>query len=337
MVRKALGPTNQTFETLAGIQLPKYVNGLFIGSTDGKTSAQFQKLRGVLFSTRSDAGGLFTLELIKENLFSKPFDLPAIEKGLAQLVGRKGSAANAQGATTFFRPADPNVPCVVQATNEKTEKEPNDSAETATPLNEESNVKQANGKLGVANDDTDFFRTWLEKGTYRIEDLGGDYDLFVSVDGLFFEGRAPQMDFSLPETADVTLRLSGGTSEAYEFSVSKIEPVMQVVVENQTSHWAGFRLVADAGMSIANEAIILQRGERFELNLTESVSSLDLVDLHRPNTASEPSDGPTLPLDPSGGSRIVFRIGSGGLGQENTTSVAKHSEALMPFFPAGRQ
>jgi hypothetical protein len=37
MVRKALGPTNQTFETLAGIQLPKYVNGLFIGSTDGRT------------------------------------------------------------------------------------------------------------------------------------------------------------------------------------------------------------------------------------------------------------------------------------------------------------
>lgn len=335
MVRKALGPTNQTFETLAGIQLPKYVNGLFIGSTDGKTAATFKKVRGVLFTTRSDAGGLFTLELIKENLFSKPFDLAAIEKGVTQLVAKKGSASNVQQATTFFRPADPSVPCVVQAVDEKTEIEPNDSSETATPLVDESNVKQANGKLGVTNDDTDFFKTRLEKGTYRIEDLGGDYDLFVSGGGFFFEGRAPLMDFSLPETSDVTLRLSGGTSEAYDFSVSKIEPVMQVVVENQTTDWAGFRLVADGGLPIGNEAIILQRGERLELNLTESVSSLDLVDLHRPNTNFEPSDRPTFPLDPSGGSRIVFRIDGGA--QEDTTTLAKHSEALVPFFPAGRQ
>ena len=136
---------NSNFEEKADAFLPDHVQALFVSSTDLKTAAQFRKVPlSFEFSSLSlventkNAGGLFTLALIAAGLGKKPISLNAFSKGVANLVGQKGTAANAQGASMFMLPA--KLPClpVAPPTVSGNESEPNNQEGTANDLEDSS-------------------------------------------------------------------------------------------------------------------------------------------------------------------------------------------------------
>lgn len=282
--------TNTNFETVADAILPDHVQALFVSSTDLKTAAQFRKVTHSFdFSKRSfventkNAGGLFTLELIAAGLGKKPISLNAFNKGVASLVAQKGTAASDQGALTFLLPA--KLPCqpIVPPKDTSKESEPNDQEGTANELEdsvEKEGEKTANGSLGLNGEDTDVWKSEFVSGDYRFEDLGGDYQVEIKSGDTVFLATAPSFEFEVPASGDVFVKVFGGTSENYSFTVNPIETQTEVLFRNDTEAMVTFEIATVGGESIIDKAITLEPGEVFERKMESTFESMKIINLH---------------------------------------------------------
>lgn len=309
---------NTNFETVADALLPDHVQALFVSSTDLKTAAQFRKVTHSFdFSSWSfventkNAGGLFTLELIAAGLGKKPISLNAFNKGVAALAAQKGSAASDQGALTFMLPA--KLPCqpIVLPKDTSKESEPNDQEGTANDLEdsaEKEGEKTANGSLGLNGEDTDVWKSEFVSGDYRFEDLGGDYLIEIKSGDMVFEATAPSFEFEVPESGDVFIKVFGGTSENYNFTVSPVDTQTEVFLRNDTGALVTFEIATEGGEPIADKAITLEPGEVFERKLESTFESMRIINLHDSDNAELQLGAPDAGLTLNQGDRGMLMI-----------------------------
>ena len=233
-------------------------------------------------------------------------------------MGQKGSAASAQGASTFLLPA--KLPCQpIAATPPKaagSEAEPNDQEGTANDLEDSSDQegeKTASGSLGLDGEDTDVWKSEFASGDYRFEDLGSDYQVEVRSGDAFVVATAPSFEFEVPEAGDVFFRVFGGTTEEYEFRVMPINTQTEIVVRNDTDKLVTFEFAGDQEKEIAGKAITLQPGEVFERKLESTFEFLDVINLHDSSSQNLVLDQPNAEMTLGQGDRGMLLIQATGI------------------------
>lgn len=294
------------------------MQGLFVSTSDDKTAAQFRRVYEIFgkeFS--SNSGGLFTLELIAAGLGNKrPLSLSAFNTGVAGLKTAPGTAAANQGATTFLLNAKLHCQLPPIVNNDNTETEPNDEPETANEMGSNTkndSEKTASGSLGLDGEDTDIWKSEFAAGDYRFEDIGSDYTVEIKAGDQVIKGAAPGFEFEVAKAGDMLVKVSGGVSELYQFSIRPIQTQTEIWIQNDTEDWVAFEIATTGAESIASKAILLQPGEIFERKMETTHESVKLTNMHNSQSDGMGGESQASALTLNKGDRGMFLIQETGL------------------------